>query len=65
MIHGPVNGKLSSQEGRKLLLDGSAVHNVIISSHATSGMSKTSNMKDHLNQGMSISHNQEIYLKVL
>jgi hypothetical protein len=26
MIHGPVNGKLSSQEERKLLLDGSAIH---------------------------------------
>jgi hypothetical protein len=37
--------------------------NVISPSHAISGMSKTSNMKDHLNQGRSISYIQEIYLK--
>ena len=37
--------------------------NVNNSSHAISGMSKTSNMKDHLNQGRFISYNQEIYLK--
>jgi hypothetical protein len=37
--------------------------NVISSSHAISGMSKTSNMKDHLNQGRFISYIQEIYLK--
>jgi hypothetical protein len=37
--------------------------NVIDSSHAISGMSKTSNMKDRLNQGRFISYIQEIYLK--
>jgi len=37
--------------------------NVINPSHAISGMSKTSNMKDHLNQGWFISYIQEIYLK--
>ena len=36
--------------------------NVISSSHAISGMSKTSNMKDHLNQGRFISYIQETYL---
>ena len=37
--------------------------NVINSSHAISSMSKTSNMKDHLNQGRFISYIQKIYLK--
>jgi hypothetical protein len=37
--------------------------NVISSSHGTSGWTKTSNMKDHLNQGRFISYMQEIHLK--
>jgi len=37
--------------------------NVINSSHAISGMSKTSNMKDHLNQERFTSYIQEMYLK--